>query len=164
MTERPRETSLSAQLADSAGPANEAGSLVVSRATRADRRLFSVLVLLLTSWLAVSCLSPTLPLPPPSDPFITAPDSDGLIQIKGRVTSGAEVTVLNTRTSIIAGFITGEDGAYSIQMEAEIGDLLLVRQQSGTQESAPNEVYVPSIDQGGAIPPPAIGSGGAGNE
>ena len=50
-------------------------------------------LLLLTAGLClVSCLSPTLPLPPPNRPDVSAPDAEGFARIQGVAAPQAEVS------------------------------------------------------------------------
>lgn len=106
------------------------------------------------------CLSPTLPLPPPSRPNVSAPNADGNIRVTGIVQSRATAYVHNSRTDLIIGQITGDSGEYDITIPGEVGDRLFVWQAYRTLESAPIEVLVPSEDEENSIPPPG-GMGGA---
>jgi hypothetical protein len=68
------------------------------------------------------CAAPTLPLPPPSA-LVEAPDASGMVTVTGEVTPGAFVGCLNERTE--RGIIVRSDpdsGAYSLRIEAEVGD------------------------------------------
>jgi hypothetical protein len=78
------------------------------------RRAFIVLLLA-----ATSCLSPTLPLPPPDPPTDVTDAGDGNWQIRGDCTPGAVVIVR------IAGELYGEDdddadGRYFIDAPGEL--------------------------------------------
>jgi hypothetical protein len=76
--------------------------------------------------LAVSaCLSPTLPLPPPSRPTVEGPDAAGYVRLTGRVPGGSTVSALNVRTDLVAGQQTGETGRYDFQIAAAPGDEIL---------------------------------------
>jgi hypothetical protein len=101
------------------------------------------------------CLSPTLPLPPPNRPTVSAPNEDGIISVSGVVQSRATAYVHNSRTDMIIGQITGDSGEYEIAIPAEVGDRLFVWQAYQTLESSPIEVLVPAEDEGDSIPPPA---------
>ena len=73
--------------------------------------------------LAVSaCLSPTLPLPPPSRPTVEGPDAAGNVRLTGRVPARARVSALNSRTNLISGQQTRDDGAYDFTIGAVPGD------------------------------------------
>lgn len=67
------------------------------------------------------CLAPTLPLPPPSDPTVSGPDERGFALIEGRVEVNATVYVLN-RARSAGAFQKAQDGTYSIEIRAELGD------------------------------------------
>jgi hypothetical protein len=62
------------------------------------RLLIALAMLAALATTAPSCLSPTLPLPPPDLPDGALLDSTGLWQISGHCTPGALVSVFNTRT------------------------------------------------------------------
>jgi len=112
---------------------------------------------------ATGCLSPTLPLPPPSDPIVSAPDETGEIVITGRVTPRASVFVQNDRTDEIVGEVTGQSGRYEVEMQAEAGDLLFVWEKSGTTDSPATEVVVPAVSAP-QLTDPVGGDGGASAE
>lgn len=114
------------------------------------------------SILATGCLSPTLPLPPPSRPEVTAPDEDGNIRITGFVQSRATVFALNQRTDQIVGEVTGADGAYDLSMPAEVGDRISVWQSIHTKESDASEIVVPAVTLLNGTP--AEPMGGSANE
>ena len=79
------------------------------------------------TWLAgvalfvAGCLSPTLPLPPPSDPSVSSTDTQGLIRLTGSVQPQSEVFALNHQSNQIAGQYT-ESGNYTFTIEAQPGD------------------------------------------
>ncbi len=82
----------------------------------------------------------------------------------GRVKGGAEVNILNKNTDQIVGEITDSTGRYDLEMEAQIGDWLAVRQRIGTNQSPPTEVLVTeegSLGEDGPIPSPPIGAAGS---
>ena len=108
----------------------------------------------------VGCLSPTLPLPPPSRPTIFSPDDEGNIRITGIAQSRAAVFAHNLRTDQIVGEVTGDSGAYDLTMAAEVGDRISVWQSVDTKESAATEVLVPDNNSLTGTPPPA-GMGGS---
>jgi hypothetical protein len=107
--------------------------------------------------LSTGCLSPTLPLPPPSRPEVSAPDAEGNIRISGVVQSRATVFALNQRTDQVVGEITGADGVYDLSMQAEVGDLISVWQSIDTKESGTVEVIVPEVTPMNGTPPPPMG-------
>jgi hypothetical protein len=79
------------------------------------------------------CISRTLPLPPPEVRSVTAPDSDGLVTVRGYALEGAAVGVMNDRTQ--EGVITATSDEkcestcpWEAQLHAEIGDSLRVWQ------------------------------------
>ncbi len=90
--------------------------------------------------LASACLSPTLPLPPPSKPVIDGPDAEGNVTLTGTVTSRATVYALNIGTGEGRFQVTGQDGAYAIVIPAQKGDELSVWYALGTDDS-PSVVF-----------------------
>lgn len=110
------------------------------------RSLFLATLVVSVGTLLSGCLAPTLPLPPPSRPHVTAPDDSGMITISGRVNGGARALVQNQRTSDIVGKRTDDSGRYEVRMEAEAGDQLIVWQSLDTYESDITEVVVPDVD------------------
>lgn len=84
---------------------------------------------------AVACLSPTLPLPPPSRPTVEGPNQQGLVTLDGNVEGDATVFAANMRSGEIRGQFTGPDGHYRFDIPAEIGDELELWYQVGTTNS-----------------------------
>jgi hypothetical protein len=91
--------------------------------------------------LVVSCLSPTLPLPPPSDPSVSATDTAGLVRLKGTVRPESEVFALNHSTNLISGQYT-KSGAYDFTLEAQERDGISLWYVQGTTESPPNDFVI----------------------
>ena len=93
------------------------------------------------SWLlgaalfGAGCLSPTLPLPPPSDPTLSS-DSQGLVRLSGTVQPESEVFALNQRTNLISGQYTAS-GRYEFTIAAEEQDLLSLWYVHDGAESPP---------------------------
>ena len=112
---------------------------------RAALRLLSLAVSLLAG---AACLSPTLPLPPPEAPDVIRPSTEtpGVWVISGDCTTGALVTVFNDRTR--KGVVvedTDQNGRYTVEIEAELCDLMLVSQEVATDEgfeSSPTTSFV----------------------
>lgn len=126
---------------------------------RALVRATRLRALLLATLVAVSaCLAPTLPVPPPSQPEVSAPDASGDVLVqggKGAVSGGAEVTVENYTLSQSAACrsdpscyftvskIANDDGSYAVKIRGRSGDLLYVWQTVGTQTSGEVQRKVP---------------------
>jgi len=91
--------------------------------------------------LAAGCLSPTLPLPPPSDPMMTATDTAGLVRLTGAVEPQSDVLAFNRNTRLIAGQFT-ESGAYDFTIEAHEGDAISLSYVVGTVQSPPTEFLI----------------------
>jgi hypothetical protein len=107
-------------------------------------------VALLPLGVAVGCVSPTLPLPPPSTPEVTTVDSAhvSLSSGCGGVENDAVVEVINTNPTVpmgdaVGGAIATDCGAWSTQVYAHSGDVLSITQQYANQTSTPVTVQVP---------------------
>lgn len=100
-----------------------------------------------------SCLSPTLPLPPPDVDSVTESLEDGVWQVSGTCTPGALITVLNDETGIGVVYEDRDDtGKWFVQLPAALCDRAWVRQEVGTKGSALEEFIVEpfSPDQPGS--------------
>jgi hypothetical protein len=90
-----------------------------------------------------SCLSPTLPLPPPDRPDVSAPDENGLVRLQGVAAPQAEVIAWNHDTDLIAGQVTGDDSRYDFTITAEANDLIELWYVQGSEESQSIRIVVP---------------------
>jgi hypothetical protein len=106
---------------------------------RAPRRLLP----LLASLVLGSCLSPTLPLPPPSRPDVSSPNEGGYVRLQGVAAPHAEVLTWNHNNGVIAGQVTGDSSRYDFEIKAESGDYLELWYIQGTDESSSISVVVP---------------------
>lgn len=107
---------------------------------------------------AVSCLSPTLPLPPPNRPTIEGPDSAGNVTLSGSALPGANVYADNLVTGASAGQMADpQTGYYSFKVAAQVGDdmdLFYVYQSESSNKlyfTIPNPVRVSPLADGGTI-------------
>jgi hypothetical protein len=83
-----------------------------------SRRALLVAALMVVS----SCMSPTLPLPPPNQPDVEGPDATGNVTLSGSVIPGANVYANNLDTRKSAGSKSdSQTGAYRFQIAATIG-------------------------------------------
>ncbi len=80
-------------------------------------------------------MAPTLPLPPPDKPDVEGPDRYGYVTLSGYVPKRAMASALNTETGEVAGQVTGDNGHYSFQLQAQIGDELLFWYDRETERS-----------------------------
>jgi hypothetical protein len=93
---------------------------------------------------AVCCLSPTLPLPPPAAPDVTATNEQGLVLLSGTVDQpGATVLALNERTAHIDGTFADQAGRYSFQTAAEPGDPMKLWWEFGKEVSDSQSFRIP---------------------
>lgn len=109
---------------------------------RASRRLLP----LLASLVLGSCLSPTLPLPPPSRPDVSSPSESGYVRLQGKAAPRSEVLAWNHANDIIAGQVTGDDSRYDFEIKAKSGDRLELWYIQGTDESSSISVTVPESE------------------
>lgn len=102
-----------------------------------------------TALAATSCLSPTLPLPPPDvDSSTEAADGQHWI-LSGTCTPGALVTVLNEETGLGSVYEDrGENGQWTIELLAQKCDRAWVAQQYGNDDSGRNEIVIETITGG----------------
>lgn len=80
----------------------------------------------------VACLSPTLPMPPPSPPDVELV-GQGQYRLSGAIPKPGVVLVLNARTRIVTGEKT--DVQYSFVANAEPGDRMAIWYTSGLDSS-----------------------------
>jgi hypothetical protein len=90
-----------------------------------------------------SCLSPTLPLPPPSKPDVSSPDENGYVRLQGIAAPRVEVIAWNHNNDLIAGQVTGETSAYDFSIPAQSSDVLELWYIEGSDESSSIKVIVP---------------------
>jgi hypothetical protein len=106
-------------------------------------RVMRRLLLVVAGLCLASCLSPTLPLPPPDRPDVSAPDENGLVRLQGVAAPQAEVIAWNHDTDVIAGQVTGDDSRYDFTIAAEANDLIELWYVQGSEESQSIRVVVP---------------------
>ncbi len=98
------------------------------------RRVFLGALLLAAG--VTSCLSPTLPLPPPERPEVEGPDpATGEVRLRGSVPSKSQVLAINLHSGDIRGQVTARDGRYDFFLPAEVGDEISMYYRKGTDES-----------------------------
>jgi hypothetical protein len=95
--------------------------------------------------LAMGCASPTLPLPPPEEPTVSAgPDADHVILAVacGGAETGALIVIVNTNPSVpgdeaVGGAVVSDCGGWDATVLAHNGDYLDITQEIGTERSQP---------------------------
>lgn len=109
--------------------------------------------LLAGALLAVACYSPTLPLPPPGKPEVSAIEGrPGYYRLVGRVEPQSDVFARNRRTDINFGQFTSS-GAYDFVVQGAEGDQMELWYIVGSDIS-PRVAFL--------LPPDESGVGGAG--
>jgi hypothetical protein len=104
--------------------------------------------------LAAGCLSPTLPLPPPSPPDV-AKIGEGQYELRGSIPVRGAVIVVDTRTGVIGG--RTDVTVYDFVMSARPDDAMLVWYEAGgdTSEAVPFRIdRDPEIPDAGVPPSP----------
>jgi hypothetical protein len=119
------------------------------------------------SWLGVlcllslSCLSPTLPLPPPAAPEVTGPNEQGLVTLSGTVNQPrAFVHAYNHRTDHADGEHADGEGKYQFQMAARAGDAVDLWYEYANDESSAVRFVIPKAEVDAGPPatfaPPSV--------
>ena len=104
--------------------------------------------------LAIACYSPTLPLPPPGKPEVSAVEGKpGTYRLMGQVEPHAEVFARNRRTAMDRGQMTQGSGKYDFEVEGAEGDEMELWYVVG-KDPSPRVLFV--------LPPYELGVGGAG--
>lgn len=108
-----------------------------------------LLVLACGASLVLACTSPTLPLPPPAAPLIsagTSPDTFKLSSIDGAEPNALIVIVNRSealpRNKRVTGTIADESGSWDASVVAAVGDVLDISQESGSTRSPGTTVTV----------------------
>jgi hypothetical protein len=112
------------------------------------------LLLAMAGALAAGCLSPTLPLPPPSPPDV-AQIGQGVYRLSGSIPVPGTVLVQNSRTNLVYGKVV--TAVYELTVDARPGDPMLLWYESSGDAS---ETIGFRID--GALSPPVQDAGSAG--
>lgn len=112
------------------------------------RRLLPAAVVVASLTLALACTSPTLPLPPPAAPTVSAVQNDvvHLASVEG-VQPNALVLVVNQNPDVprnkrVSGTIADERGSWELDVYGRTGDALDVSQEFDATRSPPVTVYV----------------------
>jgi hypothetical protein len=109
------------------------------------------LIALVGALATTSCLSPTLPLPPPEVETVTQSVEAGVWLVSGTCKPGARVTVLNDDTGMGAVYEDrSESGTWFVEIEAEQCDPAWVEQAHGTQGSGRTDFTIDTDPPSGA--------------
>jgi hypothetical protein len=95
------------------------------------------------STLVGGCLSPTLPLPPPSPPEVTETDVQGVYRVTGTVPANSHVTTWNLSSDLSFGQQTRGNGAYHFLVTGEQGDPMLIYYVIATDQSDATDFRLP---------------------
>lgn len=105
--------------------------------SRIGRRLVCVFAAIAV----VGCLSPTLPLPPPSEPVVTGPTEAGLLRLRGSAPERSWMHAYNRNTGNGA-FQEVRAGRYDFTIQAKTGDRLVLWYAMDGEESLPLDLEV----------------------
>ncbi len=111
----------------------------------------------------LGCLSPTLPLPPPTRPTVEGPDSFGQVVLSGQVEPGAQVIAENLHTGDIAGQRAPGDGRYRFKIRAALGDQMSIYYRFALEDSPSTEFLITGRNAEG-FPNGGAANGGAGGQ
>ncbi len=98
---------------------------------------------------ALACNSPTLPLPPPAIPTVSASPEPGKVHLSSD--KGAEpnaiIVIINTNPNVtrdknVGGATADDNGSWFTDVYATDGDVLDISQEFGTTKSAPIRIVV----------------------
>ncbi|MBL9021270.1 MAG: hypothetical protein JNL21_03675 [Myxococcales bacterium] len=85
---------------------------------------------------AASCLSPTLPLPPPEEPSSMTAGADGTWEVRGTCLEGAQVVVVNERTGRGGVYLDRESlGRWVVKIDGNACDVVEATQSLANEES-----------------------------
>jgi len=105
------------------GPSEARNPSVVRSAPRGGQVVTRRLLLVTAFVAASSCLSPTLPLPPPNQPDVEGPDATGNVTLSGQVIRGANVYANDLSSGASAGQKADpQTGKYRFRIAAAVGD------------------------------------------
>jgi len=114
-----------------------------------SRRAFALALVALVVGSGVGCTSPTLPLPPPTAPTISAGASPGTFRLAsiGGALPNALIIVVNRNEALprnerVSGTIADEQGSWDVEVRASVNDMLDITQESGTTSSPNTTVTV----------------------
>lgn len=99
--------------------------------------------------LALSCASPTLPLPPPAVPTVTSAQN-GMVHLvsRGGAEPNAIIIILNHDPAVpldkrVSGSQADGNGTWDADVVATTGDVLEITQEFGSTRSPPITLQVP---------------------
>lgn len=106
------------------------------------RRLWGLLLAI-----CVSCAAPTVPLPPPERPTISASGKPGVIVMSSQrgALPDAIIVIYNPRAALnqrISGAQADAEGSWMAEVVAQTGDVLDITQEVAGTRSVPQTVHV----------------------
>ena len=108
---------------------------------------FASALIAATALLAVACNSaPTVPVPPPEFCMASAPDETGMCTVGCDESSTARDVALVYNENWGSGLMeeTNDDGSFELEIEADVGDLLIIQLKHDNTLSAEVAIEVPA--------------------
>lgn len=109
------------------------------------------LVALLALGLTAACTTPTLPLPPPTEPSVTASSVPGKFHLHGvqSATPNALIIAYNQNPAVpradrVTGTQADDAGSWDMDVTASPKDVISITQETGDTRSPSIEVTIPS--------------------
>jgi hypothetical protein len=108
---------------------------------RPSRRTWLAAVVVGGVFALAGCLAPTLPVPPPENFDVSAPDADGIVTVKGGKGSARPNWTVHVEKQGNPPGVNGfedtalPDGSWEIKLPAKSGDVLSIWQEQGTERS-----------------------------
>jgi uncharacterized membrane protein YgcG len=94
----------------------------------------------------LSCLSPTMPMPPPSKPDIEGPDEHGVVTLSGYAPADSLVYADNVSTNLSYGQRTDPNtGLYRFPILASVGDQISMFYRLDTEDSMRIGFQIPTF-------------------
>jgi hypothetical protein len=104
-----------------------------------------------------SCLSPTLPLPPPTIDSASEAATAGAWALAGTCEAGAFVQILDQNTAPERGAVVqcSNEGVYQLTVQAKLCDLLIAQQTLGESASPDTSFVLQAFEDGMPVTPNA---------
>jgi hypothetical protein len=104
------------------------------------------------------------PGPPPPQPALTTvshPDGNGVVALEGTTGPGARIDVTNTSTGVTVSTTASPTGAFSVRIDAQVGDVLSIVAYDFSQSEDPSEAVqvtatAPPVLESIEVSPPAM--------
>jgi hypothetical protein len=124
---------------------NERGTRLASSRRVMSRSVRYRCLLGMGAALVTGCLSPTMPMPPPSRPDIEGPNEQGVVVLSGRTVPESTIFAANESTPYVYGYQTDNvTGYYRLPILASVGDSIAMWYRLDTEDSMVLKFVIPS--------------------